>query len=142
VLGGGARGHGLRVLLVDDEEDFVRSVAKVLGRRGFDVGVALSGEDGLAQLDAHRFDVAVMDLRMPGMDGLEALAVARRRHPDLKVIILTGHGTASLGIEGMRLGAVDFLTKPVDPDALALAIQAAVGSAGVGIASILEEEET
>lgn len=142
MLGGGARGHGLRVLLVDDEEDFVRSVAKVLGRRGFDVGVALSGEDGLAQLDAHRFDVAVMDLRMPGMDGLEALAVARRRHPDLKVIILTGHGTASLGIEGMRLGAVDFLTKPVDPDALALAIQAAVGSAGVGIASILEEEET
>lgn len=142
MVGESSGGRGLRVLLVDDEEEFVRSVAKVLGRRGFEVGVALSGEDGLDRLASSRFDVAVMDLRMPGMDGLETLALARRRHPDLRVIILTGHGTAALGIEGMRLGAADFLTKPVDPDTLALAIQAVVGSAGGGPTSILEEEET
>jgi DNA-binding response OmpR family regulator len=124
---------------VDDEEEFVRTVAKVLGRRGFVVEVALSGEEGLARLAAYHFDVAVLDLRMPGMDGLETLTLARRRHPDLKVIILTGHATTSLGLEGMRLGAADFMTKPVEPDTLALAIQAAAG--GAGSRARLEETE-
>ena len=130
---------GIRVLIVDDEEDFARSVAKVLSRRGFEVEVALSGEAALAVLAARGFDVAVMDLRMPGMGGLEALEQTRRLHPDVQVIVLTGHATTALGIEGMRIGAADFLTKPTDVDTLALAIQAVAGRKAE---SRLEEDET
>jgi DNA-binding response OmpR family regulator len=131
----------LRVLLVDDEEEFARSVAKVLSRRGFEVEVALSGEAALGLLGGHGFDVVVMDLRMPGMGGMRALEQARRRFPALQVIILTGHGTTALGIEGMQVGAADFLSKPVDVDTLALAIQAVARRAAAWVSSS-EEEET
>lgn len=126
----GPEGAAIRVLLVDDEEDFARTLSKVLSRRGLDVDCAFSGEAALERLETTAYQVAVVDLKMPGMDGLELLERAKHRHPNLEVILLTAHGTVPAGIEGLRGGAADFLAKPVDPDALALAITALAQGGG------------
>jgi len=109
----------VRVLLVDDEDDFRKASAEALERRGFDVAHAASGEEALVSLEHERPDVVVLDLRMEGMDGIEALREIRDRDEDLPVVILTGHGKLEDVLSGIRLGIVDFLQKPVDIDRLA-----------------------
>jgi len=103
------------VLLVDDEEAFVKAMEKRLSARNFDVLTALSGEEALRKLDQELLiDVVVLDLKMPGMDGLETLRQIKDLHPLVEVIILTGFGTIDTAVRGTREGAFDYLTKPCD----------------------------
>lgn len=102
------------VLLVDDEEEFVSALSERLMLRGIDVEIALDGEEALARMDEKPPDVVILDVMMPGLSGLEVLKRIRGLHPQTQVILLTGQGSTKEGIEGMRLGAFDYLIKPVD----------------------------
>ncbi|MBI5491137.1 MAG: response regulator [Deltaproteobacteria bacterium] len=128
------RGGGRRTqaLLVDDDDAFREALVKVLGRRDIDVTCAADGELGLAALARDDFDVVVLDLAMPGLDGLQVLERLRARRLEVPVVMLTGHGSPSAGLDAMDLGAVDFLLKPISPDRLALAIETAVRRDGGG----------
>ena len=103
-----------RVLLVDDEEEFVSALSERLMLRGIETECALNGEEALARLVEKEFEVVIPDVMMPGLGGLEVLRQIKTTHPNTQVILLTGHGSTREGIEGMRLGAFDYLIKPVD----------------------------
>lgn len=103
-----------KVLLVDDEEDFISTLSQRLKVRGLDVTGANCGEEALELVEEKTFDIIVLDLAMPGMDGLETLKTIKDKHPDAEIIMLSGHGTVKTSIEAMKLGADDFLEKPVD----------------------------
>jgi DNA-binding NtrC family response regulator len=105
---------GYRVLLVDDEEEFVSALSERLMLRGIEVDSALNGEDALDRMEEKEFEVVILDVMMPGLSGLEVLRQIKSTHPNTQVILLTGHGATREGIEGMRLGAFDYLIKPVD----------------------------
>ena len=113
------------VLLIDDEKEYLVSMQKVLNRRGFNVLTAAGGQEGLLVLDTHDIDVVVVDLKMPGMDGLDVLSSIKKKFPKVEVILLTGHGAADSAVKGMSLGAFDYLLKPHNPDELALKISVA-----------------
>lgn len=115
----------IRVLVVDDEEDFASALVTRLARRGFSARAAFSGTEALAELASHPTEVVILDLKMPGMDGIESLQRIRRRYPGVQIIVLTGHGTVASGVEGMRIGAADYLRKPVPIETLCTAILAA-----------------
>jgi len=115
----------IRVLLVDDEEDYVKAMAERMDLRDLQSQVALSGEEALAVLDEDPPDVMVLDLRMPGMQGMEVLERVRREHPHIQVIILTGHGGEKEEAEARRLGAFEYLQKPADTGDLVKTIQSA-----------------
>jgi len=117
-----------RVLVIDDEVDFATATAQRLGRRGFHAVPVFTGRDGLDLLSPGAFDAVLLDMKMPGMDGLAVLREIRRIDPDLQVVVLTGHGTVASGIEGMQVGAADFLRKPADFEGLVMAVQAAADS--------------
>ncbi len=102
------------VLLIDDEEQFLEILGDRLEARGLKVNTATSGEDALAMVDDKNFDAIVVDLAMPGIDGIETLKLLKEKNPDLEIIMLTGHATVEKGIAAMKLGAEDFLEKPVD----------------------------
>lgn len=102
-----------RVLLVDDEVDFLASLAQRLTLRGLATSTAASGHDALAILDREPVDVVVLDVRMPGMDGIETLRRIKETHPRVEVVMLTGHADLESSLEGMRFGFFDYLTKPV-----------------------------
>jgi len=101
------------VLLIDDEREFVSTLAERLEIRGFSTATAEDGETGLALIRKETFDVVILDLLMPGMNGLETLKHIHHIAPNLPVILLTGHGSTREGMEGMRLGAADYLMKPL-----------------------------
>jgi len=107
------------VLLVDDEVPFVEAMERRLAKRGLDVKTAFSGEEALQRLKqlAH-VDVIILDVKMPGMDGLETLKQIKKVSPIVEVIMLTGHATVETAIDGMKLGAYDYLMKPADMDVL------------------------
>lgn len=109
----------ISLLLVDDEDDFRASTSKALGRRGFDVHQAASGEEALEMLRSLSPDVVLLDLRMDGMDGIATLRRLRESHETLPVIILTGHGSFEDAVAGIHLDVVEFLRKPVDIEKLA-----------------------
>lgn len=111
---GKSRNNRKRVLLVDDEEGYVGVLAKRLARRGFDVRTALSGSEAIGILRRGSFDLAVLDLKMEDMDGIEVLKVFKAMEPNMPVIILTGHGSETAAREGVRFGAFDYLLKPCD----------------------------
>ena len=107
------------ILLVDDEVPFVETMTKRLTKREMEVVPAYDGPGALAELEANaRIEVVVLDVKMPGMDGLEALSEIKRAHPLVEVIMLTGHATVESAIEGMKKGAFDYLMKPCDIDVL------------------------
>ncbi|MBN2032108.1 MAG: response regulator [Deltaproteobacteria bacterium] len=107
------------VLLVDDEIPFVETITKRLTRRNLDILAAYSGDEALEKLKAHNdVEVIILDVKMPGKDGIETLEEIKRLHPLKEVIMLTGHATVETAIEGMRLGAFDYLMKPCDIDLL------------------------
>jgi DNA-binding NtrC family response regulator len=110
--------NGQRVLLVDDEEEFVSALSERLELRGLEVLTALNGEEALGILTENPVQVVILDLLMPGLTGLDVLKRIKTTHPDTAVILLTGHGETKEGIEGMRLGALDYLIKPVDIEEL------------------------
>ncbi|MFH1977586.1 MAG: response regulator [Pseudomonadota bacterium] len=107
-----------RILLVDDEVAFADNLLKLLSKRGYDVIVAYNGADAVNMVGEKEFDVIILDMKMPGMDGIATLKEIRKIAPLVEVVILTGHGSVESGIEGMQLGAFDFLMKPVRIDDL------------------------
>ena len=107
-----------RVLLVDDEPDFVAPLLKRMKRRGIDITAAGSGEEALELLDSDPVDVVVLDLKMPGMGGLETLREIKRRHPLVEVIMLTAHANVQDAMCGMNCGAFDYLLKPIELEQL------------------------
>ena len=116
------------VLLVDDEVPFVETMTKRLNKRNLKILNAFSGTEALEVLSKEgNVDVVILDVKMPGMDGIETLKEIKRQHPLVEVIMLTGHGTIESGIEGMKLGAFDYLTKPCDIEQLMAKVQEAKG---------------
>ena len=103
-----------KVLLVDDEADFLATLAERLETRGMKVNTATSGEDAVAKAEGEGFDLIILDLAMPGIDGLETLKRIKAKQPDAEIIMLTGQGSIRTSIEAMKLGAEDFLQKPVN----------------------------
>jgi two-component system NtrC family response regulator len=104
----------IKLLIVDDEVDFLNSVAKRLELRSFDVTPVTNGEDALKAAKKGQFDLALLDLKMPGMDGTEVLGLLKKTHKFLEVVILTGHGSLDSAVECTKLGAFDYLTKPYE----------------------------
>lgn len=115
----------LKVLFVDDEEDFVRTMAERMEMREVGSEVALDGEQALQMLEEELPDVMVLDLRMPGIDGMEVLRRVKKLYPDLEVIIMTGHGSDQDEKEARRLGAFEYLRKPVDINRLMEVVRSA-----------------
>jgi DNA-binding NtrC family response regulator len=107
-----------KVLVVDDEEDFRETIVNRLLDRNLDVTGVESGAKALQVIDNEDFDVVVMDVRMPGMDGIEALKELKKKKPLIEVILLTGYASVESGIQGMQLGAFDYVMKPVPLDEL------------------------
>ena len=108
----------IRVLLVDDEKDFIDALSQRLEMRDFAVGKACNGSEALGLIEEHEYDVIVLDVRMPGEDGIQILKRLKELKPLTEVIMLTGHATVQIAIEGMKFGAYDFLMKPADTDLL------------------------
>ncbi len=107
------------LLLVDDEVPFVETMIKRLTKRDVNVVAAFSGHEALEQLEKHRnIEVVILDVKMPVMDGIETLSEIKKKYPLTEVIMLTGHATVETGIEGMKLGAFDYLMKPCDMNVL------------------------
>ena len=103
-----------KILLVDDEEDFLSTLAERLETRGLKVDTASSGEEALAKVGKQGFDLIVLDLAMPGMDGIETLKRIKAKQPEAEIIILSGQGSIKTSIEAMKHGAEDFMEKPVN----------------------------
>ena len=109
----------MHVLFVDDEVEFLELMQKRLSRRGMNIGLAQDGQTALDMLDnaakegGDPFQIVVMDVRMPGMDGLETLRHMKEKYPDLPVILLTGHACMGSAVQGLELGAFDYMLKPV-----------------------------
>ncbi len=112
----------LKVLLVDDERQFVESLSERLQLRKMKAEVAYDGEEALKAVEKGAPDVMVLDLRMPGIDGMKVLRQVKKNHPDVKVVVLTGHGTDKDEKEALRLGASAYLKKPVDVEQLVRAL--------------------
>jgi DNA-binding response OmpR family regulator len=110
--------NDVKILLVDDEEEFVTTLSERLQLRGFDVSVVMSGEAALVRVNVDPPDVMVLDLRMPGIDGVEVLRRVKRAHPRIQVIVMTGHGSDDDRSTCLELGAVDYHKKPIDIDRL------------------------
>lgn len=108
----------IKLLLVDDEVDFLNSLAKRLGKRDFDITTATEGKLAIKVAKKAKFDVAILDMKMPGMDGMELLRILKKKHKFLEVIILTGYGGIDSAVEATKLGAYDYLEKPYDFDNL------------------------
>ena len=103
-----------KVLLVDDEQDFLETLSSRLEMRGLKVSAVTSGEQAIAEAKEQEYDAIVVDLSMPGIDGLETLKRIKADNPNAEIIMLTGHGSVASGVEAMKLGAGDFLQKPVE----------------------------
>ena len=116
------------VMLVDDEVPFVETMTKRLEKRDLTVISAFSGAEALEELKQHRnLDVIILDVKMPGMDGIEALGEIKKENPLTEVIMLTGHATVENAIEGMKQGAFDYLMKPCDIERLMEKVREATG---------------
>ncbi len=107
-----------KVLLVDDEVEFLELMEERLVARGIEVSKSSSAEDALSRIETDMFDAVILDLQMPGMNGLEALRQIKERRPEIQVILLTGHATVEKGVEAIKLGAMDFVEKPADLEVL------------------------
>ncbi|OEU58546.1 MAG: hypothetical protein BAW33_02310 [Desulfobacterales bacterium C00003104] len=110
--------EGIRMLLVDDEDDFRTTLANRLKLRKIDITDAASGSEAIELVKQKPFDVAVIDVKMPGIDGIETLAEIKKIDPSIEVIMLTGHASIESGMESMKIGAYDYVMKPCDIDEL------------------------
>lgn len=114
-----------RVLIVDDEEEFVQTLSERLTIRDYDVTTSLSGEDAIEKVKHYNFDVIILDVLMPDKDGIETLREIKSIKPLSEVIMLTGHATVSSAVDGMKLGAFDYLLKPCETTELVAKINGA-----------------
>ncbi len=110
--------HVIKLLIVDDETRFLEAIAQRLSKRGFDVRTAANGADAVALARREKFDIALLDLKMPGMDGSQVLHILKDEHEFLEAIILTGHGSLESAVELTKLGAFSYLPKPYELDKL------------------------
>lgn len=108
----------IKLLIVDDEERFLDSISQRLEMRGFDVTKAINGKEALEAAKNKQYDLALLDLKMPGMDGKEVLKILKDEHKYIEVIILTGHGSLESAVECTKLGAFGYLPKPYELDRL------------------------
>ncbi len=106
--------ENIKILIADDEVEFASTLVTRLLLRKFQASMVNSGQEAIEAIEKECPDILLLDLKMPDLDGLEVLAKLREKHPDLKVVILTGHGSFEAGSEGMALGAYDYIMKPVD----------------------------
>ena len=116
---------GAKILLVDDEVTFTENMAKLLNARGYRVTTANSGDEAIRMLEKENFDVVVLDLKMPGMDGITTLKEIKKLDLFTETLILTGHGSINSALEAVKLGAYDYLTKPCEIDELVAKIEGA-----------------
>jgi DNA-binding NtrC family response regulator len=133
--------EGFNVLFVDDEVDFLETLLKRMKKRQVNAFGVNSGEDALAYLKDHSVDVVVMDVRMPGMDGIETLRKIKKINPLLEVIMLTGHACLEIAREGMEVGAFDYLMKPINIDELLYKLQDAFKKKSIQMEKIKHLEE-
>ncbi|MEJ2639731.1 MAG: response regulator [Desulfosarcinaceae bacterium] len=115
----------IKILLVDDEVKFLQAVSDRLTMKGFEVTTAANGEDAIQAAKQGGFDVAVLDLQMPGMDGTQVLKILKERHKFIEIIMLTGHATVDSAVECTKLGAFKYLEKPYEFDRLVEALKEA-----------------
>lgn len=108
----------IKMMLVDDEERFLKTTQKLLSKKGYDVLTATGGVEALEKLAGHNIHVVVLDVKMPGMDGIAILREIKRSHPLVEVIMLTGHATVESAVDGLKSGATDYLMKPTDIEEL------------------------
>jgi DNA-binding response OmpR family regulator len=116
----------VRLLLVDDEVGYLDVLCKRLSRRDFEVTTARSGAEAIRAVRDQDFDVAVVDLKMEDLDGIEVLRILKQMLPEIRVIMLTGHGSERAARDGLELGAFDYLLKPIDLESLLERIHAAL----------------
>ncbi|GAB4534687.1 MAG: hypothetical protein Fur0020_01560 [Thermodesulfovibrionia bacterium] len=116
-----------KILVIDDEPIVRTSCQKILIPEGYDVVLAENGEDGLKMMEGGDFKLVLLDLKMPGMDGVDVLKLIRSKWPDTKVIILTGYSTIETAVSTLRLGAFNFIEKPFAPDTLLSSVREAIG---------------
>jgi len=119
----------IKLLMVDDEEEFLVSSSRALSRRGFDVDVALNGVTALELIDKQKFDIVVLDVKMPDIDGIEVYRQIHEKLPDMPVVLLTGHSSIDDAFQASKDGIADYLTKPIDIDRLAEVINQAINNA-------------
>jgi DNA-binding NtrC family response regulator len=131
-----------KILIVDDEPDFVEFLAKRMRNHGLDVETVNGGEEALEKARSQDFTAIVLDLKMPGMDGIETLERLKEINPDLQIIFLTGHGSISEGVDAMKHGALDFLEKPADFEELLEKIEAAKAQRMLLVKKAMEEKMT
>lgn len=115
----------IKILLVDDEVKFLKAVSERLSIKGFDVTTATNGDDAIDAANKGGFDVAVLDLQMPGTDGAQVLKILKQNHKFIEIIMLTGHATVDSAVECTKLGAFKYLEKPYDFDQLVDALKEA-----------------
>lgn len=108
----------IKLLIVDDDEKFLNTIAERLGLKDFDVATASDGNQAIKVAKKDKFDVALVDLKMPGMDGMELLQILKKKHKYLEIVILTGYGSIDSAVEATKAGAFGFLEKPYDSDKL------------------------
>jgi len=113
----------IKVLMVDDEAEFLETLIKRLKKRGLEVSGVKNGQEALKVLHERSFDVVILDVKMPGMDGIEVLRHIKEEFPNVEVIMLTGHANVEVAIQGMELGAFDYLMKPMDIDELVFKVE-------------------
>ncbi|MCE5335789.1 MAG: response regulator [Desulfobacteraceae bacterium] len=114
-----------KVLIVDDEERFRTTLRKLLGVRDIDASDVGSAREALAEIESNSYDVVLLDVRMPEMNGIEALAKIKKEHPAIEVIILTGHASVDTAVEIMKLGGFEYLLKPCPIDELVGKVESA-----------------
>ncbi|MCU0579709.1 MAG: response regulator [Desulfobacterota bacterium] len=108
-----------RILIVDDEERFRLTLSKRLGERGLEVGATVgTGMEALREIREKAYDVVVLDVKMPGLDGIQTLEEIKKINPHIEVLLLTGHASVDAAVDGMRLGAYDYLMKPCEIEVL------------------------
>ncbi len=115
--------EAIKLLMVDDEVDFLDTLLRRLKKRGFSVKGVKDGQEALSTLKCEPYDVVILDVKMPGMDGIEVLRRIKEDFPDVEVIMLTGHANVEVAIRGIELGAFDYLMKPMDIDELVFKVE-------------------
>jgi len=111
------------ILLIDDEKDFLDIMTERMEARGFEVSTSMSAKEALGMIKKGAYDAIILDLQMPGMDGIEALKAIKEIQPEAQIILLTGHATVEKGVEAIKLGATDFIEKPADLETLSRKIK-------------------
>ena len=121
-----------QVLLIEDDVAFCKMLEAFLTRKDFDVRTAFTAESAFAILEEHPLDLVITDVRLPDKDGLEILAFAKKKHPDIPVILMTGYAEVPMAVEAMKKGAFDYISKPFQPGDVLDKINAAVDDRATG----------